>query len=147
MALAEWLDCEYFLLYLIDSFLSLLYNDTMLIHATIKHFQNRCALLWNSTWSRVTFRYALKMSICTSIFSYDLWLHHIETDEYLCRAVEKMRTPYFKYMVMRIEQHPEYIRFYTKMNQYGVNFTAFTEYLKKFLWESDYCLWRIKAVN
>jgi hypothetical protein len=70
---------------------------------------------------------------------YALWLHHIATDPYLCRAYEKMRTPYFKYMVLRIEQKPEYIRFYRKLQEWNVNFTAFTDELKKFLWESDYC--------
>lgn len=69
----------------------------------------------------------------------ELWDHHIATDPYLCAAVNKMREPYFRYMVWRIEQHPEYIKFYTKMNDYGVNFTGFVEELKKFLWESDDC--------
>jgi hypothetical protein len=50
-----------------------------------------------------------------------------------------MRTPYFKYMVLRIEQKPEYIRFYNKLAEWGVNFTVFTDELKSFLWDSDYC--------
>lgn len=70
---------------------------------------------------------------------YALWLDFVENDEYLCRAVNKMRTPYFRYMIARIEQHPEYIRFYSKLLEWGVNFTQFTDNLKYFLWDTDYC--------
>lgn len=67
-------------------------------------------------------------------------MYHVETDPYLCRAVEKMRSPEFRYLVRRIESLPEYLQFYSQMESYGVNWTGFVEQIKAFLWESDYCL-------
>ena len=67
-------------------------------------------------------------------------MDYVENDEYLCRAVQKMRTPNFRYLVRRIENLPEYLDFVWQMELYGVNWTGFVETLKAFLWESDYCL-------
>jgi len=70
---------------------------------------------------------------------YDLWLHLIATDPYLCPAFLKFSGPDFRAIALKMEFHPEFMRFVQKLEEWGIQMNQFMEDLKDVLWYSDYC--------
>lgn len=70
---------------------------------------------------------------------YDMWIHLIATDPYLCPGFLKLSSPEFRAIALKMEFHPEFIRFVNKLEEWGIQMKQFMEDLKQFLWFSSYC--------
>lgn len=70
---------------------------------------------------------------------YEMWLYKIENDPYLCEGFLKLSHPNFIEVAYQIEHLEEFIVFVEKLEEWGIEMYAFMDYLKEFLWYSDYC--------
>lgn len=70
---------------------------------------------------------------------YDMWLYKIANDPYLCPGFLKLSGPDFRAIALKVEYHPEFLRFVQKMEDWGMYMQWMIDTLKEFLWYSDYC--------
>lgn len=70
---------------------------------------------------------------------YDMWVYKIANDPYLCPGFLKLSSAEFRAVALKVEFHPEYIRFVNKLEEWGIQMKQFQDDLKEFLWYSDYC--------
>lgn len=70
---------------------------------------------------------------------YDMWLYKIANDPYLCPGFLKLSSIEFRAIALKVEFHPEFIRFVLKLEEWGIEMKRFMDDLKWFLWDSTYC--------
>lgn len=70
---------------------------------------------------------------------YDMWLHKVANDPYLCRGYLKLSSVEFRAIVIKLEYHPEFIRFVDKLEEWGLEMNKWMDDLKDFIWYRSYC--------
>ena len=70
---------------------------------------------------------------------YSMWLYKVANDPYLCPGFLKFSSPDFRAVALKLEFHPEFMRFVQKLEDWGIQMNQFMDDLKEFLWYSTYC--------
>lgn len=70
---------------------------------------------------------------------YDMWLHMVAYDPYLCAGYLKLSSVEFRAIVIKLEYHPEFIRFVNKLEEWGLEMYQWMDDLKDFIWYRPYC--------